>query len=171
MDEGIVTEKLNDVSRRGFLKKITAAIYGAVTFLAGLPLISFFVSPAFLKSGEEWIELGPAAEFKKPKPVGVIYDKLIKDGWNEKTTSATAWVYESENELIALSPICTHLGCLVSFDEDRDSFACPCHGGLYDRSGAVIGGPPPKPLKRHKIKIVDGNLLIGIPEDQTMSDV
>ncbi len=171
MDERIVAEKLNEVSRRGFLKKITAAIYGAVTFLAGLPLLSFFVSPAFIKSGEEWIDLGSAAEFKKPNPVGVIYDKLIKDGWNERTSSATAWVYESENELIALSPICTHLGCLVSFDADRDSFACPCHGGLYDRSGAVIGGPPPKPLKRHKIKIVDGKLLIGNPEDQAMSDV
>ena len=171
MDERIMTEELNEVSRRGFLKKITIAIYGAVTFLAGLPLLSFFVSPALLKSGEEWIDLGPAAGFKKPNPVGVIYDKLIKDGWNERISSTTAWIYESENELIALSPVCTHRGCLVSFDADRDSFACPCHGGLYDRSGAVIGGPPPKPLKRHKIKIVDGNLLIGIPEDQAMSDV
>ena len=170
MDGRIKTEKESEVSRRGFLKKITAAIYGTVTFLAGLPLISFFVSPAFLKSEEEWIDLGSAADFKNPEPVGVNYGKLIKDGWNERTSSATAWVYESENELIALSPICTHLGCLVSFDAERDSFACPCHGGLYDRSGAVIGGPPPKPLKRHKIKIVDGNLLIGDPEDQAVSD-
>ena len=98
------------------------------------------------------------------------YDKKIIDGWNKRTVTSTAWVYRSNGELIALSPTCTHLGCTVSFDEKRDSFACPCHGGLYDREGNVIGGPPPKPLRRHKIKLEAGKLLIGEPVDRN-SDV
>jgi len=154
-------------SRRGFLKKVTAGIYGLLTFMVGLPLFSFFVSPAFIKSKHEWIEIGAVDDFDNDTPLGVNYNKEIKDGWNKRTVSSKAWVYRSKGELIALSPICTHLGCTVSFNEDRDSFACPCHGGLYDRDGNVIGGPPPKPLKRHKIKLVAGKLLIGEPVERS----
>ena len=156
----------SDFSRRGFLKKVTAGIYGLLTFMIGLPLVSFFVSPAFIKSKNEWIEIGAIDDFNNDRPLGVNYHKEIKDGWNKRTVSSTAWVYRSKGELIALSPVCTHLGCTVSFDEDRDSFACPCHGGLYDREGNVIGGPPPKPLKRHKIRVEAGKLLISEPVDR-----
>ncbi len=162
-----MNEVKSDFSRRGFLKKVTAGIYGLLTFMVGLPLVSFFVSPGFIKSKEEWIEIGAADDFNNDSPLGVNYNKEIKDGWNMRTVSSTAWVYRSKGELIALSPICTHLGCTVSFDERRDSFACPCHGGLYDRDGNVIGGPPPKPLKRHKIKLEEGILLIGDPVERS----
>lgn len=157
----------SDFSRRGFLKKVTAGIYGLITFMAGIPLVSFFVSPAFIKSKNMWIEIGAVDDFNNENPLGVNYNKEIKDGWNKRTVSSTAWVYRSKGELIALSPICTHLGCTVSFDEERESFACPCHGGLYDKEGNVIGGPPPKPLKRHKIKFEAGKLLIGEPEERS----
>lgn len=159
-----LTENENMVSgrsRRGFLKKITVGVYGLITFIVGLPLVSFFVAPAFNKVKEKWIELGPVGEFNSSDPVSVKYDIDLKDGWNLKKASATVWVYKSEGELVAISPICTHLGCSVSYDSGRDSFACPCHGGLYDKSGAVIGGPPPKPLMRHETKIANGKLVIG----------
>lgn len=150
-----------ETSRRGFLKKVTLGVYGLVTFIIGLPLISFFVSPAFKKSMDEWIELGPVEDFKSSEPIAVNYYRKLKDGWNLSKITATVWVYKSAGELVAISPTCTHLGCSVSFDSERESFACPCHGGLYDKSGAVIGGPPPKPLMRHEIKIADGKLIIG----------
>lgn len=148
-------------SRRGFLKKVTIGVYGLVSFIIGLPLISFFVSPAFKKTSEEWIEIGSVEDFKSSEPIAVNYKRNLKDGWNRIKAAATVWVYKSGGDLVAISPICTHLGCSVSFDSERQSFACPCHGGLYDKSGAVIGGPPPKPLLRHEIKIADGKLIIG----------
>lgn len=154
------------LARRNFLKRITAVIYGAVTFLAGLPLISFFVSPAFKKTEHEWIELGPAANFSSATPTAANYTRVLKDGWNERALNSTAWVFSSDGGIIVLSPICTHLGCSVSFDKQTDSFACPCHGGRYSRTGEVIGGPPPKPLNRHKIRLTGGNLLIGELEEQ-----
>lgn len=156
-------------SRRGFLKKVTMGVYGLVTFLIGLPLVSFFVSPAFIKSKEDWIEIGHVDDFKSSVPVAVKYFRELKDGWNLKKTAATVWVYESEGEIVAISPICTHLGCIVAFDSARENFACPCHGGLYDKSGVVIGGPPPKPLMRHETKIADGKLIIGKRKDHNRS--
>ena len=48
--------------------------------------------------------------------------------------------------LVALSTTCSHLGCGVSWNAARNAFLCPCHGGVYGPEGAVLVGPPPKPL-------------------------
>lgn len=47
----------------------------------------------------------------------------------------------------AFSAICTHLGCIVSWDEAAANIVCPCHDGRFNAaSGAVMSGPPPAPL-------------------------
>jgi Rieske Fe-S protein len=38
------------------------------------------------------------------------------------------------------------LGCQVRWDKSTSKFRCPCHGGVYDASGRVLEGPPPRPL-------------------------
>ncbi len=51
-------------------------------------------------------------------------------------------VYRSPGgELIALSPVCTHLGCLVNWNGAEKSWDCPCHGSRFDPRGAVLNGP------------------------------
>ncbi|MBI4685122.1 MAG: Rieske 2Fe-2S domain-containing protein [Nitrospirae bacterium] len=64
--------------------------------------------------------------------------------------------------LIAFSPVCTHLGCLVNWDRNKNEFLCPCHGGRYDKEGNVIAGPPLAPLAKLPIQIKDGKVLVGI---------
>ena len=49
-------------------------------------------------------------------------------------------------ELKALSPVCTHAGCIVAWNDAEKSWDCPCHGGRYDISGKVLTGPPRKDL-------------------------
>jgi glycine/D-amino acid oxidase-like deaminating enzyme/nitrite reductase/ring-hydroxylating ferredoxin subunit len=44
-------------------------------------------------------------------------------------------------ELHALSPVCTHLGCLVNWNGAERSWDCPCHGSRFDPAGQVINGP------------------------------
>jgi glycine/D-amino acid oxidase-like deaminating enzyme/nitrite reductase/ring-hydroxylating ferredoxin subunit len=62
-------------------------------------------------------------------------------------------VYKDANgEVTALSPVCTHAGCTVSFNDAEKSWDCPCHGGRFDISGKVITGPPRKDLKQIYIK-------------------
>jgi len=39
-------------------------------------------------------------------------------------------------------------------------FMCPCHGGIYYKDGTVAAGPPPKPLYRFAVRVVDGTVQI-----------
>lgn len=58
---------------------------------------------------------------------------------------------DQQGNVTALSPVCTHAGCIVNFNPAEQSWDCPCHGGRFDTSGKVICGPPQKDLTRVKI--------------------
>ena len=60
----------------------------------------------------------------------------------------------------AFSAICTHMGCTVAPSSSGKELDCPCHGSKYNvATGAVIGGPAPKPLPAVAVKVVNGAVL------------
>lgn len=69
-------------------------------------------------------------------------------------------VRKSEQVVAAMSAVCTHLGCIVKFNEQQQMLQCPCHGGKFDLSGRVVGGPPPKPLAQYAAKIEGGRIVV-----------
>ena len=64
----------------------------------------------------------------------------------------------------ALSTVCTHLGCRVHWEADRQRFFCPCHNGIFDRQGRVVSGPPPRPLDRYEVEVLAGAVYLVVPE-------
>jgi cytochrome b6-f complex iron-sulfur subunit len=75
--------------------------------------------------------------------------------------SAAVILKIGEGRLVALSAVCTHLGCIVQWQKDKQEFLCPCHAGHYSAEGAVISGPPPKPLRRIPVAVKNGMITIG----------
>jgi len=66
-----------------------------------------------------------------------------------------------EDAIVALSDICTHLGCIPNWLEDAQKFKCPCHGSGYYRNGINFEGPTPRPLERFAISLADdGQILV-----------
>lgn len=62
-----------------------------------------------------------------------------------------------DGEYYAYGQKCTHLTCPVYYSKDHERLECPCHEGGFDaRTGAVLYGPPPRPLDRVKIEVRDG---------------
>lgn len=64
-------------------------------------------------------------------------------------------------EFVALSAVCTHLGCIVKWVDDKQEFLCPCHAGRFSTAGQVLGGPPPKPLETYSVSIDGDDILVG----------
>ena len=55
---------------------------------------------------------------------------------------------------------CTHLSCPVHFAAARNRLECPCHNGAFDAvTGAVLEGPPPRPLPRVKLRIDGADVI------------
>jgi Rieske Fe-S protein len=61
-----------------------------------------------------------------------------------------------DEEVVAFSQKCTHLGCVVFFEAEEDRWHCPCHEGNFAaRTGEVLSGPPVRPLGRIDVEIRD----------------
>ena len=62
------------------------------------------------------------------------------------------------NTYVALSKVCTHSGCSVTYNSSNNNLPCPCHGSLFSIDGSVLNGPATAPLRKYTVT-VDGNIL------------
>lgn len=84
----------------------------------------------------------------------------VKDGYRMTTRRYVVYIHRNRNGLLCFDPACTHLGCRIRFQADKDRYFCPCHGGVFDAEGNVVSGPPPKPLKQHQVKSEGGKIYV-----------
>jgi glycine/D-amino acid oxidase-like deaminating enzyme/nitrite reductase/ring-hydroxylating ferredoxin subunit len=63
-------------------------------------------------------------------------------------TAMVAAHRSADGELHLLSARCTHLGCLVRFNNAETTWDCPCHGSRFTVDGEVVQGPAVRPLRR-----------------------
>jgi cytochrome b6-f complex iron-sulfur subunit len=69
------------------------------------------------------------------------------------------FLFRKGNSFRAASAVCTHLGCTVNLS--GKGFHCPCHGSVFDQSGAVVSGPAPSGLAWFEVSLSrDGRLVI-----------
>ena len=155
--------KESDLDRRKFMEIGIYTITGTIAAVSSAGLASFAVGPSFKKKKSKWIEV----ELEDAPNESGGYERIVleyqtKDGWLTKYERTLAYVKRTkEDEVIAISAGCTHLGCIVTWDVDKKIFKCPCHDGRYDTDGKVISGPPPAPLRRHKTKVEDGRIFLA----------
>jgi len=153
----------SDINRRKFMEVGIYTITGAISVVSGIALARFAVGPSLRPEKSKWIQVdlddsgGGNPDFSR---VVLEYEK--KDGWLTAGAKSLAYVKRvKEDEVIAISATCTHLGCIVTWDDEQQIFKCPCHDGRYNPEGQVISGPPPAPLRRHKTKIEAGRILLA----------
>lgn len=115
----------------------------------GLRFLQFLVPPRQAKQAES-VLIGAESRI----PLG---DAVSMDLGGHKIL-----VLKTEEGVTAFSRRCTDLGCLVSWSKEREQFLCPCHQGVYDKTGLNIAGPPPRPLDRYEIVKRGDQLYVNI---------
>jgi cytochrome b6-f complex iron-sulfur subunit len=94
----------------------------------------------------------------------VMPEKDVPEGearFFEYAGSSAVLVRKKGGELVVLSAVCTHLGCIVQWEKDKQDFLCPCHAGHYTPDGVVTAGPPPKPLPKLPFIVTNGVITVG----------
>lgn len=136
---------------------------GAIAAVSTVVLARFTIGPSFRKDRSQWVEV----ELENPREESATFTRVVleyetKDGWLTAKAKKLAYLKRvRKDEVIAISAGCSHLGCIVTWDEEQKIFKCPCHEGKFDAEGRVISGPPPTPLKRHKTKVDGGKIFLA----------
>ena len=135
----------------------------AAAAVLGIPAARFAVGNSLEQKLEYWARIGPPDKLAPNEFTRVVYEFRMKDAWREVTKEGLIYVRPvrragASDEFLALSAVCTHLGCNVRWRQQESRFACPCHAGFYDADGNVISGPPPRPLRRLETRVRDGVL-------------
>jgi len=138
-----------EVSRREFNWLALAWTFFAASAAAGLTAVGRFMFPNVLTEPPSTFKVGMPSEFA----IGVV-DTRFKEKYQ-------VWVVRNEEQMYALSTICTHLGCTPNWLEAENKFKCPCHGSGFYMTGINFEGPAPRPLERVMISLAeDGQVLI-----------
>ncbi len=140
------------VGRRRFISYLLG--FSVVATLGGVltPIIGYLWPPRRTAGGGSGrVEVGAVTDFPpgqgKVVPVG---DKPV------------ILAHTEQGGLKAFSAICTHLGCIVEWDQNRQIILCPCHDGRFNPvNGAVISGPPPAPLPELAVAVEGDTVYVS----------
>lgn len=155
MIESVYKEEVGVVSRRGLLKYLVG--FSVLTTIAGVltPILGYLWPPSDSSDTNAGglVLAGSVQEY--PEGVGKVLS----------VDSKPVIVVNTERGFKAYSAICTHLGCVVLDKEPGLGYIkCPCHDGRFNPlNGAVIGGPPPRPLPAYEVRVDGDQIYVGGP--------
>ena len=154
MSEASVGKQLEEISprRRKLLKWLT----GGFLSLWGLGfawVIAAFVKPprSPRSLAERFLKIGAVDSLQ------VGQAQLVRHGREPIFVIRT-----DEETLVGLAGVCTHLHCVLNWDDQQQVLDCPCHEGAFDVNGNVLKGPPPRPLKRLRVETRLGQIYLHL---------
>lgn len=96
--------------------------------------------------------------------VGSVQDLPEKAALQSDFYGLPLLIFRVDDEVAAVSGMCTHEGCFLGWNAERKVVQCPCHGGEFDPTGQVLTGPPPAALLRFPVRIAEGQIYVLDPQ-------
>jgi cytochrome b6-f complex iron-sulfur subunit len=135
---------MKKLSRREFLKLGINSLLG-LSGLLGLGGLIRFLSFEMDPAPPSQYDLGPASDYPPGSRILLMQIPAV--------------LIHDNDGYLALSLVCTHLGCTV--EQKGKEYECPCHGSKYDDKGYVTRGPSSAPLKRLRVETNEaGNVIL-----------
>jgi Rieske Fe-S protein len=138
--------------RRGFFKKASAVVLGALSVLAPIGAGLAMVIDPLRRKGD-----GDASRFLRvttlrslpddgvPRKFPVIANRV--DAWSKFPATAIGAVYlrREKGKITAYNVLCPHAGCFVDYMAGDNDFLCPCHDSRFALDGKISSANSPSP--------------------------
>jgi cytochrome b6-f complex iron-sulfur subunit len=104
---------------------------------------------------------------QKAAPPRQLFDAGPVDAFSLNTVTAFMGgrfylARQQDGGFIALSLRCTHLGCSVTWEGDKNRFICPCHSSAFNIKGEVLNPPAARALSHYPVYIENGAVKVDI---------
>jgi len=131
-----------------------AMAWTALTAACGAMVLGLarFMFPNTLVEPPMTFKIGPPSDYP-PESVSAKF-KAERAVWIVRSK-----MYNGQDQIVAVSTVCTHLGCTPNWLEGEQKFKCPCHGSGFYKSGVNFEGPAPRPLERHGLELTPDGML------------
>ena len=146
-----------DSERRGFLIALFTTPF-ALAWLA-FTTASAAATLGMLRFMLPNVIVEPPSKFKIGLPDDYPEGGVSTKWKSEYAVWITNQVYKGQQQIYALSTVCTHLGCTPNWLEGERKFKCPCHGSGFYANGENFEGPAPRPLERYGISVAPDGML------------
>ena len=142
--------------RRTFINVILST--GLLGWLGSLlyPVVSYLKPPKVPEANINSVKAGLAADFLPNT------GEIIKFG-----RKPVLLIRTEAGDFLAFEATCTHLDCIVQFSAESKQIFCACHNGIYDLRGRNVSGPPPKPLNRFTVNIINNEIVVSKPKQES----
>ncbi|KAK8564068.1 hypothetical protein V6N13_005721 [Hibiscus sabdariffa] len=165
----IPADRVPDMGKRQLMNLL---LLGAISLPTGfmlVPYAAFFVPPGGGGAGGGTVAKDAigndiiAAEWLENHGPG---DRTLSQGLKGDPTYL---VVEKDRTLAnyGINAVCTHLGCVVPFNQAENKFICPCHGSQYNDQGRVVRGPAPLSLALAHANVEEGGKVVFTPWTET----
>lgn len=142
------------MGRRGFVRVALGGVGLCYAAAIGYPVYRYLASPV-----------------EKAAAMAAITEVTLKDAEKLPEGSALMFkfgprpsllIHHTDGSWVALDAVCTHLGCTVQYQPERNIIHCACHGGEYDSTtGKNISGPPPRPLRKYAVRQTPAGIVVS----------
>ena len=151
---------LEQVNRRSFVRLALGGAGACYAVCIGYPVYRYLASPVEKSAAEVAVTEVTLPDAQKLAKGSVL---MFKFG-----SRPSMLIHHADGTWVALSAVCTHLGCTVQYKPERNIIQCACHGGVYDPgTGANVSGPPPKPLLRYAVTVADTKVVVSRPDQKS----
>lgn len=86
---------------------------------------------------------------------------------NGKVLTNDGFVGIEDAGVMAIYQVCTHLGCLIPFQQAENRFICPCHGSTFQRNSNYVLGPAPRNLDQFPVTLEEGAIVVDTGKKKT----
>ena len=156
---GAAFEQSNGVSPSGATTTATATPYSS-SAATNMPIVPSDVAvPHFVAN---LAEIGDkAVRFTTDTLIGYV---ILGDGDDDEVP---------KGEVVAMSASCTHMGCIVQWQDADRNFHCPCHGGIFTEYGKPDKASPIRylaSLPRLETRVKDGKVYVMVPRGASVGN-